>query len=98
MMRHAPQTLPLPQTMPLSVRALACPPMPAPEHAERWLRQIFSAHAAQGGVVRRSVAWVDREVGRDRFIAEVRRRGFHLISSGNQFIVVCHSGPVGILF
>lgn len=90
MMRHDPQTLPL------SVRALACPP--APDHAERWLSQIFSAHAAQGGMVRRSVSWVEREVGRDRFIAEVRRRGFHLISSGNQFIVVCHSGPVEILF
>ncbi len=90
MMRHDPQTLPL------SVRALACPPAPA--HAETWLRQIFSAHAAQGGVVRRSVAWVDREVGRERFIAEVRRSGFHLITSGNQVIVVCHSGPVQILF
>jgi len=50
---------------------------------EDWLRQIFSARAAQGGVVRRSIAWVDREVGRDLFMAEVRRRGFHLLASSN---------------
>ncbi|WP_238991833.1 N-(5'-phosphoribosyl)anthranilate isomerase [Gemmobacter caeruleus] len=86
---------PAPSPLPLSLRAL--PAGPDEARAERWLRQIFSAQAAQGGVVRRSVGWVDREVGRARFVAEVRRRGFHLISSGNQFIVVCHSGPVDLL-
>lgn len=55
---------------------------------DEWIAQIFSARAAQGGVVRRSIAWVDREIGRERFIAEVRRRGFHLLASSNQFIVV----------
>ena len=65
---------------------------------EDWLRQIFSARAAQGGVVRRSIAWVDREVGRDLFVAEVRRRGFHLLASSNQFIVVCNRDPVQMLF
>jgi len=71
---------------------------PLTPHADHWIAQIFSAKAAQGGVVRRSIAWVDREVGRERFVAEVRARGFHLLASRSQFIVVCNRDPVNILF
>ena len=64
-----------------------------------WLDQMFSAQAARkGGVVRRSLSWVEREVGRDRFIHEVRIRGFHLIETADQFLVVCHNGSIRILF
>ena len=87
---------PQPSPFPLSWQAM--PSGPCPDQAARWLRHIFSAHAAKGGVVRRSVDWIDREVGRERFIADVRRRGFHLISTGTQYVVVCHHGPVEILF
>lgn len=55
-----------------------------------WIAQIFSAKAAQGGVV--------REVGQERFMTEVRARGFHLLASRTQFIVVCHRDPVHLLF
>lgn len=66
---------------------------------EFWLDQLFSTKAAQqGAVVRRSMAWVDREVGRDLFVQEVQRRGFHLLRTADQFIVVCHNGPIEILF
>ncbi|WP_226341005.1 N-(5'-phosphoribosyl)anthranilate isomerase [Gemmobacter serpentinus] len=78
--------------------SLAAPAQILPEQAERWLTQIFSARAAQGGVVRRAVAWVDREIGRARFIHEVGARNYHLICTGKQFIVVCHNGPVQVLF
>ena len=46
-------------------------------HAPKdWLAQIFTAKAvAQGGVIRRKTDWIAREVGRDRFEAEVKRRG-----------------------
>ncbi|WP_425099892.1 hypothetical protein [Tropicibacter sp. S64] len=44
--------------------------------------------------MRRSVFAVDAEVGRDRFIAEVRLRGFHLVEGGGQFIIICCRGPV----
>jgi hypothetical protein len=57
---------------------------------EIWLRQLFSAQAASsGGVVRRNVHDVDRKVGRERLEVEVRRRGFHLLKCGNQFVVIC---------
>lgn len=72
-------------------------PIP-PANADRWLRQIFAAKAAEGQVVRRNIDWVAREIGISRFIEEVRSRGFHLIRTADQFVVVCHSGEVHLLF
>jgi len=52
--------------------------------------QLFSAKAARtGGVVRRAVRDVENEIGRDALIAEVDRRGFHLIECAGQFIIIC---------
>ena len=63
--------------------------------ADRWLDQIFAAKAvARGGVIRRAVPWVEQEIGRARFIAEVERRGFHLLECGHQFVVICAPGPI----
>lgn len=63
-----------------------------------WIDLVFSAKAAQGGVVRRAIGWVATEVGHDRFAAEVKRRGFHLLVTQNQYIVICNAGPVRMLF
>ncbi len=60
---------------------------------EGWIEEIFSAKAvSKGGIIRRDLHWIDREIGRERFIAEVRRRGFHLVQTGGQWIVICNSG------
>ena len=60
---------------------------------EGWIEEIFSAKAvSKGGVIRRDLAWIDREIGRNRFVAEVRSRGFHLVETGGQWIVICNSG------
>jgi hypothetical protein len=48
-------------------------------------------------VVRRAVRDVEREVGRERFIREVRMRGHHLVECGGQFIVICNPGQIRIL-
>ena len=67
--------------------------------ARTWLDLIFEAKAARtGGVVRRKITWVEREIGRDVFVSEVRSRGFHLIEAGHQFIVICNQGPIRLLF
>jgi hypothetical protein len=64
-----------------------------------WIDQIFLARAATtGGVIRRNVDWVEREIGRDRFYQEVRRRGFHLMRAGNQYLILCAADPVQFLF
>ncbi|MEY4985017.1 MAG: hypothetical protein RIR62_3283 [Pseudomonadota bacterium] len=66
---------------------------------EPWIDEIFAAKTAmKGGVVRRNVDWVRREVGEERFFLEVRRRGFHLMRAGNQYLVICSADPVQILF
>lgn len=75
------------------------PMFAARPNPEPWIAQLFSTQSARrGAVVRRSVAWVEREVGHARFQDEVRQRGYHLIRTANQYIVICHSGPIDILF
>ena len=63
----------------------------------RWVSRIFNAKAVErGGIVRRSVRDVDREIGRERLFAEARRRQFHVIECGGQFIVICNTGNMTV--
>ena len=65
------------------------PPIPNPA----WCAALFGAKAASsGGILRRSVRSVDHEIGREVFLAEVRRRGFHAIECGDQFVIICNDG------
>lgn len=73
---------------------------PAPNFLRKptWVDEVFSAKAAaRGGVVRRAVHDVEREIGRASFINEVQRRGYHLVECGGQFVVFCNSGQIKIL-
>lgn len=57
---------------------------------EIWLNQIFAAKSVHfGGVVRRKIVDVERKIGRNRLENEVRRRGFHLIECGSQYVIIC---------
>ena len=63
-----------------------------------WAAAVFSARAVdRGGVVRRAVRDVEREIGRAVFVAEVRRRGFHLVECGGQFVVICNPGVLQLI-
>ncbi len=65
---------------------------------EKWIVHLFSARSvAEGGCVRRKVSDVERLVGRDRFLHEVRRRGFRVVENAGQFIVFCNREPVHVL-
>lgn len=65
---------------------------------DRWVVQIFSARsAAEGGIVRRKVADVERLIGRERFLYEVRRRGFRAIENAGQFVIFCNRQAVRVL-
>ncbi|WP_296376588.1 hypothetical protein [Yoonia sp.] len=48
--------------------------------------------------MRRNKTWVDREIGRDRFEAEVRLPGFHLIETTQQWVVICNRGNIRLMF
>lgn len=69
-----------------------------PVAPDRWLVQMFHARAAaEGGVVRRSVADVDRLVGRDRFLQEIERRGFSVVENAGQYVVFCNREPIRLV-
>ena len=62
-----------------------------------WCAQIFGAKSVErGGIVRRSVRDVEREIGRGRLIAEVQARGFHLVECGGQFLIICNGGQLRV--
>ncbi|MFP4275111.1 MAG: N-(5'-phosphoribosyl)anthranilate isomerase [Paracoccaceae bacterium] len=66
--------------------------------ADLWMRQIFDAKAARaGGIVRRSARDVDRIVGRPRFAAELRRRGYHAVENAGQIVIFCNAEELRIL-
>jgi hypothetical protein len=72
--------------------------LPAVITPDRWIVQLFSARAAaEGGIIRRQVADVERLLGRERFLHEVRRRGFRAVENSGQFIVFCNQEPVKLL-
>ena len=72
--------------------------LPAVISPERWIVQMFSARsAAEGGTVRRKVSDVERLIGRERFLHEVRRRGYRVVENAGQFIVFCNREPVHLL-
>jgi hypothetical protein len=60
-----------------------------------WIDQMFEAAASAGGVVRRSKDDVEKYGGgQQQLLAEVRRRDFHLVETGEQYVVLCHKGQL----
>jgi hypothetical protein len=65
--------------------------IPAPLSPDAWLVHLFSSQAArEGGVIRRKVRDIDRYVGRDAFLQEMRRRGFPVVENAGQFVIFCN--------
>ena len=63
-----------------------------------WLRQLYASKAAlDGGVVRRSVADVDRIIGCDIFEADIRRRGFRAVRNGGMYVVFCNRQTITLI-
>jgi hypothetical protein len=60
--------------------------------------RLFAAEAVRrGGIVRRAVRDVEREIGRDQLELEVRRRGFHLVEVAGQFVIICTPGQLRVI-
>ncbi|MBE9635829.1 N-(5'-phosphoribosyl)anthranilate isomerase [Salipiger mangrovisoli] len=72
--------------------------LPLPIRPDIWLAHVFlSRAAAQGGVVRRRTRDIERIVGRERFLAELERRGFRAVENAGQTIIFCNRDPVRIV-
>ena len=66
--------------------------------AHAWISQIFVSQAAiNGGIVRRSIASVVEYASVDLLRSEVSRRNFHMVESGDQFVIFCHPGDLKIV-
>jgi hypothetical protein len=60
-----------------------------------WQDQWFSATAtSNGGVVRRSRADVDSYSSLEDVITEAKQKGWHVIETGGQVVVLCHQGTL----
>ena len=63
-----------------------------------WIQRIFKAQAAlSGGIVRRSVRSVSRYASEDALVAEVRRRQFHMVVTGGQYVIMCNTGGMDVV-
>lgn len=65
-----------------------------PQTPKQWFDHLFTAKSARAGsVVRRKVRDMERWVGRDAFLAEIKRRGFSPFEKVGQVIVFCNAEP-----
>jgi len=69
-----------------------------PLPADFWMQQIFEAKSARtGGVVRRKMRDIERNVGKPRFEAELIRRGYHAVQNGDQVVIFCNNQNIQII-
>ncbi len=69
--------------------------MDVPVEPDAFFADLFSSKAARSGaVVRRKVRDVERIVGRDMFVGELKRRGFSSVENAGQFVIFCNCEPI----
>ena len=65
---------------------------------EQWLGMLFSSRAArEGRVIRRQLRDIDRYIGRNRFEAELARRGYHAVENAGQMVIFCNQEPIRVI-
>jgi hypothetical protein len=63
-----------------------------------FINAIFKAASAKnGGIVRRSKASVLKCASYTQLKSAVKKRGFHLLRSGGQYIVICNKGACRLI-
>lgn len=67
----------------------------SPLSPEMWLKDLFASKAVlEGAVVRRKARDIERFVGMDRFMAELRRRGYQAAENSGQIVIFCNRAPI----
>lgn len=67
----------------------------SPLSPEVWLKDLFASKAVQeGAVIRRKARDIERFVGMDRFMSEIKRRGFQVVENSGQIVIFCNCAPV----
>jgi hypothetical protein len=63
----------------------------------KWIEQIFEAKIVnKEGIVRRNKTDVHSHASLDELLDYTRENGWHLIETGNQYVVLCHPGAMKI--
>ena len=66
--------------------------------AHAWIAQAFASKIAKrGGVIRRKVSSIERFASQHAFLAECKRRGYHVVAHGDQWLVFCDKAIVNIV-
>lgn len=61
------------------------------------LEEMFSAQSAgKEGIIRRNKKHIERLIGFDALLQRVKREQFHLIETGEQYIIICNPGVLKI--
>lgn len=69
--------------------------LPAVLSPDAGLVHLFSSQSArEGGVVRRQIRDIDRYVGHEAFLGEMRRRGYPVVENAFQFVTFCNQEPI----
>ncbi|MDF0600529.1 hypothetical protein P1J78_07290 [Psychromarinibacter sp. C21-152] len=59
------------------------------------MTQLFATRAARdGAVIRRKLRDIERYVGREAFLAELERRGYHAVENAGQLVIFCNREPI----
>ncbi len=57
-----------------------------------FFNRIFAAKAAKnGGIVRRKITAIEKHASFELLVEEVEQRGFHMIETKDQYVIVCNS-------
>lgn len=68
---------------------------PEPLSPDAWLMHLFSSQAAcEGSVIRCKIRDVEKYVGRDPFLTEMKRRGYPVVENAGQFVIFCNQEPI----
>lgn len=56
---------------------------------------LFSSQAArEGGVIRRKLRDIDRYIGHEAFLNEMRRRGYQVVENAGQYVIFCNTEAI----
>ena len=56
-----------------------------------------SKTAKSGGVIRRKISNIQKYSSTQLLISYVRKRGFHIIQTGDQYVIFCNPGDIKII-
>ena len=63
----------------------------------QWINQMYAAKIVKRyGIVRRKNADVNKYASFDQLLRSVKDKDYHLIETGDQFIVICNPGVLKI--